>query len=62
MDPNSTATLEPPAGVAQVNANGLLNGRASRDGVEKALRNRFLSVWVRQDGDFRMVAWQSTGA
>ncbi|MGE0622144.1 MAG: nuclear transport factor 2 family protein [Pseudomonadales bacterium] len=40
---------------------GLLNGRASRDGVEKALSNRFLSVWVHEAGSFRMLAWQSTG-
>lgn len=41
---------------------GLLNGLASRDGVEKSLRNRFLAVWVRSPGAFRMIAWQSTGA
>lgn len=40
---------------------GLLNGRASRDGVEKALSNRFLAVWVREGDAFRMIAWQSTG-
>ncbi len=41
---------------------GLLTGRASRDGVEKALVNRFLNVWVREGDRFRMIAWQSTGA
>lgn len=41
---------------------GLLNGRASRDGVEKALRNRFLSVWISDGEHMRMIAWQSTGA
>jgi ketosteroid isomerase-like protein len=40
---------------------GTLNGRASRDGVEKALRNRFLSVWKRSGNSLQMVAWQSTG-
>lgn len=40
---------------------GLLNGRASRDGVEKALSNRFLAVWVREGDAFRLLAWQSTG-
>jgi ketosteroid isomerase-like protein len=40
---------------------GLLNGRASRDGVEKTLSNRFLAVWERTESGFRMVAWQSTG-
>jgi ketosteroid isomerase-like protein len=40
---------------------GILNGRASRDGAEKALRNKFLSVWRRANGAFIMLAWQSTG-
>lgn len=40
---------------------GTLNGRASRDGAEKALRNKFLSVWRRVNGAFVMLAWQSTG-
>ncbi len=40
---------------------GLLIGRASRDGVEKSLSNRFLAVWVQGEESFRMVAWQSTG-
>jgi len=40
---------------------GLLHGRASRDGVEKTLSNRFLAVWERDGNDLRMVAWQSTG-
>lgn len=40
---------------------GLLLGRASRDGIEKSLKNRFLSVWVNDGGRFRMLAWQSTG-
>ncbi len=41
---------------------GLLTGRASRDGKEKSLVNRFLNVWVRRDDGYRMIAWQSTGA
>ncbi|MGD8832192.1 MAG: nuclear transport factor 2 family protein [Pseudomonadales bacterium] len=40
---------------------GTLHGRASRDGQEKALTNRFLSVWLRDGARFKMVAWQSTG-
>lgn len=40
---------------------GTLVGRASRDGVEKPLRNRFLSVWERRGDALRMLAWQSTG-
>jgi ketosteroid isomerase-like protein len=41
---------------------GLLNGRASRDGVEKTLTNRFLSVWTADGARPRMIAWQSTSA
>ena len=40
---------------------GTLNGRASRDGVSKELRNKFLSVWQRTGSSFKMLAWQSTG-
>jgi 2-dehydropantoate 2-reductase len=40
---------------------GTLDGRASRDGVEKTLRNRFLGVWKRRASGFELVAWQSTG-
>lgn len=40
---------------------GTLNGRASRDGVAKELRNKFLSVWQRAGSSFKMLAWQSTG-
>jgi hypothetical protein len=31
------------------------------DGREKALRNRFLSVWKRSDDRLELLAWQSTG-
>lgn len=40
---------------------GILNGRASREGVEKTLRNRFLGVWQQRDGAFQLLAMQSTG-
>ncbi len=40
---------------------GVLIGRVSRDGVEKQLRNKFLSVWERSGSSFQMLAWQSTG-
>ncbi|MEZ5557011.1 MAG: nuclear transport factor 2 family protein [Pseudomonadales bacterium] len=40
---------------------GTLDGRASRDGIEKVLRNRFLSVWSQRAGGFELLAWQSTG-
>jgi len=41
---------------------GTLNGRASRDGVTKELRNKFLSVWQRSGSSFKMLAWQSTAS
>ena len=40
---------------------GILNGRVSKDDVERDLRNKFLSVWKRIDASFEMLAWQSTG-
>lgn len=40
---------------------GTLQGRAARDGKEKALANRFLAVWHFADGRFQLLAWQSTG-
>ena len=40
---------------------GDLKGRASRDGVEKPLENRFLSVWRARGDAFELLAWQSTG-
>ena len=40
---------------------GVLNGRVSKDGIEKELRNKFLSVWERSGSSFQMLAWQSTG-
>lgn len=40
---------------------GVLTGSVSKDGVEKQLRNKFLSVWERSGSSFQMLAWQSTG-
>ena len=40
---------------------GTLLGLASRNGVEKELRNKFLSVWHQSGSSFEMLAWQSTG-
>jgi hypothetical protein len=40
---------------------GILDGRASRDGVGKDLKSKFLSVWEFDDTGFKMLAWQSTG-
>jgi ketosteroid isomerase-like protein len=42
-------------------SHGDLHGRASRDGVEKRLENRFLSVWRMRGDAFELLAWQSTG-
>jgi ketosteroid isomerase-like protein len=42
----------------------LLTGRMATDvkvdGVDKALRNRVMSVWGKTDGQWRLVAFQST--
>lgn len=40
---------------------GNLAGRAAVDGREKALRNRFLSVWRRSGTILQLLFWQSTG-
>ncbi|MBK81185.1 MAG: DUF4440 domain-containing protein [Gammaproteobacteria bacterium] len=40
---------------------GNLTGRVSVDGREKALRNRFLSVWQGSGSTLQLLAWQSTG-
>lgn len=40
---------------------GTLTGRVSVDGQEKALRNRFLSVWKGSGAAMQLLAWQSTG-
>jgi ketosteroid isomerase-like protein len=41
---------------------GEIAGRVEAGGNERALRNRFLSVWQWRDGRFQLLAWQSTGA
>jgi ketosteroid isomerase-like protein len=40
---------------------GTLNGRVVKDGEERQLRNKFLSVWRRAGATLQMLAWQSTG-
>ncbi len=40
--------------------NGILRGRASRDGQAKALNAKFLAVWGRAGDRWRLEAWQST--
>jgi ketosteroid isomerase-like protein len=40
---------------------GTLRGRVSKDGAERPLNNRFLSVWQRGASGFELLAWQSTG-
>lgn len=40
---------------------GELRGEVLKDGAPKRLHNRFLSVWQEEGGDYRMLAWQSTG-
>lgn len=39
---------------------GLLSGRAVRDGQVKMLHARFLSVWREVGGQLQLLAWQST--
>jgi len=39
---------------------GTLLGRVSRNGAERDLQNKFLSVWRNAGDDFQMLAWQST--
>ena len=39
---------------------GLLDGFASRDGIEKNLKSKFLSVWRWTGSTYEMLAWQST--
>ncbi len=42
-------------------ATGEVAGRVRKDGQERDLRNRFISVWRYEAGALRMMAWQSTG-
>ena len=46
---------------AAVVATGIVYGRVSSAGAERDLRNKFISVWQREGGALRMMAWQSTG-
>lgn len=39
---------------------GVAHMRASINGEERQLRNRYTNVWTRSDEGWRMVAWQST--
>ena len=40
---------------------GVVAGRVRKDGAERDLRNKFLSVWKHTDTGWQMLAWQSTG-
>lgn len=40
---------------------GVIGGQVTKDGAQKPLRNRFLSVWQQSGERWVMVAWQSTG-
>jgi ketosteroid isomerase-like protein len=42
-------------------ATGKVAGRVTKDGAERDLKNRFLSVWRYEADALRMMAWQSTG-
>ena len=39
---------------------GIVRGHVEKDGAERDLANKFLSVWRRSDSGFEMLAWQST--
>ena len=45
-------------GVAVVT--GVAHMRASINGEERQLRNRYTNVWTKSDEGWRMIAWQST--
>ena len=40
---------------------GVVFGDVTKDGQDKALLNRFLTVWRKSQAGFEMHAWQSTG-
>ncbi len=40
--------------------NGVLKGKASRDGRAKQLKAKFLAIWRVTDEQLRLIAWQST--
>ncbi len=39
---------------------GVADMRASIDGAERQLRNRYTNVWAKSDKGWQMIAWQST--
>jgi len=39
---------------------GVADMRASIDGTERQLRNRYTNMWAKSDEGWQMVAWQST--
>ena len=43
-------------------ATGLVNMAAIVAGTEHQLSNRYATVWLNEDGNWRLVAWQSTKA
>lgn len=40
---------------------GTIKGDVLKGETPKVLHNRFLSVWLKGESGFRMLAWQSTG-
>ena len=40
---------------------GVVFGDVTKDGQDKQLLNRFLTVWQHRDAGFVLLAWQSTG-
>jgi ketosteroid isomerase-like protein len=41
-------------------ASGIVTQEVRLGGVERSLRSRYTNVWFREDGVWRVVAWQST--
>ncbi len=39
---------------------GIADMRASIDGTERQLRNRYTNMWAKSDEGWQMIAWQST--
>jgi len=39
---------------------GVADMRASIDGTDRQLRNRYTNVWAKSEEGWRMIAWQST--
>ncbi|HIG62788.1 MAG TPA: nuclear transport factor 2 family protein [Gammaproteobacteria bacterium] len=40
---------------------GIISGDVLKEGTQKKLRNKFLSIWHITDERLSMIAWQSTG-